>query len=321
MNGFRPYPLTAGGHCQTLLAYFRRRGMTWPLASEDLVVEAGPDARLLLRATWQPGPRRRRPALVLVHGLGGSDAAGYVLATGRLAFARGWHVVRMNLRGAGDGIGVCARLYNAGLTDDIHAALEAVAQQAARTAVAGFSLGGSLALLTLARCGAALAPGVVAAAAISPPLDLAACADALERPANRLYQFYFMRNLRAAYRALQRRRPDLYAADRELGLRTIREYDDRITAPYGGYGAAARYYAESSAGPALAGLTRPALVLAAQDDPLVPAESVARWPLAPAVRREILATGGHVGFLGATRAPGSFWAGERALDFLEAIAR
>ena len=98
--------------------------------------------RLLVRATWQGGPRAERPALVIVHGLGGSDASAYVLSTGRLAYARGWHVVRVNMRGAGDGEALCARLYNAGLDADVLAVVAAVAAVTPRVVVAGFSLGG-----------------------------------------------------------------------------------------------------------------------------------------------------------------------------------
>jgi predicted alpha/beta-fold hydrolase len=122
--------------------------------------------------------------------------------------------------------------------------------------------------------------------------------------------------LRQASRRRPAARPDLYAAGRELGLSTVREYDDRITAPFGGYESAAQYYERSSAGPWLAAIERPALVLAAQDDPMIPQKSVARWPLSARVTREILATGGHVGFVARSQAPGWFWAPQRALDFL-----
>ena len=54
---FQPYPLTAGGHRQTLLGYLSRRQLYWRPPSEDVVVDAGDDVRLLLRASWQPGPR------------------------------------------------------------------------------------------------------------------------------------------------------------------------------------------------------------------------------------------------------------------------
>src|SRR5258708_30950839 len=88
-----------------------------------------------------------------------------------------------------------------------------------------------------------------------------------------------MGRLKAGCQRLQRLRPALYEPGREGGLRAIREYDEAITAPYGGYASADAYYGASSAGPRLGALTRPALVLAALDDPMVPAPSVTGWPL------------------------------------------
>ena len=281
------------------------------------MVEAAPGVRLLVRATWQTGPREDWPALVIVHGLGGSDASAYVLSTGRLAFARGFHVLRLNMRGCGDGESLSPQLYNAGLDTDLVAVLETVSKFVPRVAVIGFSLGASLALLAFGRRRGRIPKEVVGVAAVSPPLDLSACASALESPGNGVYERYFMKMLSEGYRCRSRARPDLFSAGRELGLRTVREYDERITAPFGGYESAADYYARSSAGPWLAAVERSALVLAAADDPMIPTESVARWPLAPSVRREITPTGGHVGFVARSAAPGCFWAAERALAFLE----
>jgi hypothetical protein len=284
------------------------------------VVEAGHGVRLLLRASWQAGAREDRPALLVLHGLGGSDASPYVVSTGRLAHRRGWHVVRMNMRGSGDGEALCPLPYNAGLDTDLLAALSALASLAPRIGVVAFSLGANLALLMLGRRREHLPPALGGVAAICPPLDLSACADALEARGNGLYQHYFMQMLTESYRRRHRARPDLFAEGRERGLRTVREYDDRITAPFGGYESAAQYYERSSAGPWLASIDRPALVLAAHDDPMIPVPSVAGWTLSPSVRREILPTGGHVGFVGRSQAPGWFWAPDRALAFLERSA-
>jgi predicted alpha/beta-fold hydrolase len=319
-DGFHPPAWLAGGHRQTLIGHYLRRLLRWNLPSEDLVVEAGQGVRLLLRASWQEGPRENHPTLLIVHGLGGSDASPYVVSTGRLAHARGWNVVRMNMRGSGDGLSLCPLLYNAGLDTDLLAALSAVSSLVRRLAVAGFSLGANLVLLTLARRRKRLPATLAAAAAVSPPVDLSACADALERPGNGLYQRYFVQMLSEGYRQRHRARPDLFAAGRERGLRTVREYDDRITAPFGGYESAAQYYERSSAGPWLTSIDRPTLMLAAADDPMIPTESVACWALAPAVRRELAPTGGHVGFVGRSQAPGWFWAPQRVLGFLEEVA-
>lgn len=318
MRPFRPRPLTSGGHRQTLLGYLVRRRLAWPHASDDLVVDAGDGVRLLLRASWQPGPRRERPALVIVHGLGGWDGAKYGFAIGRLAFERGWHVARMNLRGAGDGMGLSPVLYNAGLDSDLVRVVAALAERTPRVAVVGFSLGANLALLAAGRSAGQLSEALVGVVGVSPPLDLDACASALDAPLNLLYRLYFMGNLRRAYRERQAAQPGVYERGRERGLRTIRSYDDRITAHYGGYRDAAEYYARASAGPWLAKVVKPSLVLAAADDPMIPHASVERWTLPPngLVTREILPTGGHVGFVAPSAAPGSFWAAERALEFL-----
>jgi len=306
-----------GGHRQTLLGYWLRRGLRWTLPAEDLIVPVDGAISVLARASWQPGRPDDRPAVVLVHGLGGWDGAPYAVATGLHAFSRGWHVVRMNMRGAGGSVTLCPYLYNAGLDSDLMALLETVAARVSRVAVIGFSLGGSIALLAAVRGRARLPRAVRGIVAISAPLDLAPCSDALARPANRIYDQYFLRYLKRAYRERQERNP-AYERGRERTVRSLREYDEAITAPYGGYATVTEYYERSSPGQWLTTIERPTLLLAAADDPIVPRASLASWPLPASglVRRELLPTGGHLGFVAPSAAPGRFWAAEGALDFL-----
>ncbi len=315
---FRPPFWLSGGHRQTLAGYLLRRSLRWSLPTSDLPVDAGDGVRLLLRASWQPGPPAAHPAIVVVHGLGGSDASTYCVSLGRLAYARGFHVLRMNLRGCGDGEALCPLLYDAGLDRDLLAVVDEAARRVKRVALAGFSLGGNLALLMAGRRRAALPGGLVAIAAASPPVDLARCADALERRENRIYERYFVGMLRDAYRQRSRSRPDLFPPALDRDARTIREFDDRVTARFGGYRDVADYYERASAGPWLAAIDRPTLLLTAADDPLIPVASLSRWPLTPDIRREITPTGGHLGFVARSQAPGSFWAADRVIDFLEA---
>ncbi len=318
MTPFAPPWWSRGGHRQTLLGFWYRRHLRWTLPTEDLIADVGDGVKLLLRASWQPGDRAKAPAVVLVHGLGGWDLAAYGLATGAYAHAMGWHVVRMNMRGAGDSARVYAGLYNAGLDLDLVAALKTVAEHTPRIGVIGFSLGANLALLAVGRSGPLVPPQVERVVAVSPPLDLAACVVRLESLTNRPYQKYFMRNLRNAYRYRQKLRPDLYQLGHEMRPRTLREWDEMITAPHGGYGSGAEYYERSSSGPHVAAIRHRTLLIAAEDDPIIPGESVSSWPLPPSgvVEREMLPTGGHVGFAAPTAAPGRFWAAERAMDFL-----
>lgn len=303
-----------------MLGWWLRRGLRFRPPAEDIVLDVDEDVRLLMRASWQPGPREARPALVLVHGLAGDDGGGQVIAAALHAWSRGWHVLRMNMRGAGDSEAICARLYNSGLDGDVIAVLREASRHVPQIAAAGFSLGAALTLLAAGRRHRELPASVFGLAAVSPPLHLSTCADTFERPANRAYVMNFMGELKRAYRSRQRRLPHLYEAGRERGLRTIRAYDDAITAPYGGYRDAAHYYECSSAGPHLVSVNRPTLIVAAEDDPLIPATSITRWdlPASGCVQREMYPTGGHVGFVAPTPAPGQFWAAERLLDFLEA---
>ena len=312
LRPFAPPWWARGGHRQTVLGFWYRRRLRWHLPTEDLIADVGDGVRLLLRASWQPGERASSPALLLVHGLGGWDLAAYGLATGALAHAMGWHVVRMNMRGAGDSARVYAGLYNAGLDLDLVAAMNAVAAHTPHIGVIGFSLGANLALLAAGRSGALVPPAVTRIVAVSPPLDLAACVDQLESAINRPYQEYFMRNLRNAYRYRQTLRPDLYEAGGELRPRSLREWDQMITARHGGYTSGEEYYERSSSGPHVASIRLPTLLLAAEDDPLIPGESITKWPLPESgvVVREMLPTGGHVGFAAPTSAPGRFWAAD-----------
>ena len=317
-TAFHPLWFARGGHAQTLLGFFHRRNLRWTLEVEDLIVESEPGVRILSRATWQPGDRARSPALILLHGMGGWDLSTYMLSMGLHAHAFGYHVIRMNMRGAGASFEVCPRLYNAGLEADLVAVARRLASVTPRVALFGASLGANHVLLAVGRSKSALPHEVKAAVAVSPPVDLLSCSDALHARGNRLYVSRFVADLKTSYARIQARNSSVYEAGREAGVRTVREFDERITAPYAGFASAEDYYTRSSAGPWLQAIERPTLIVSAEDDPMIPGESVRKFalPACGAVTREILHTGGHVGFAARTKAPGRFWAAERALAFL-----
>lgn len=315
---FDPPLLARGGHVQTLLGFYHRRNLTWTLPCEDLVVASEPGIKILSRVTWQAGDRDASPAVILLHGMGGWDFSSYILSMGRHAHAAGYHVIRMNMRGAGGSYEICPRLYHAGLEVDLIAVIRSVAAETSRIALFGASLGANHVLLALGRSGTDLPLAVKAGVAISPPLDLLRCSEALHARHNRFYVSYFLERLKATYARIQERSDGWYAAGRESGIRTVREFDERITAPYGGFDSADDYYARSSSGPWLRAIDRPTLIVSAGDDPMIPVDSVQSFALPGSgmVVHEIHPTGGHVGFAAATEAPGRFWAAARALEFL-----
>jgi predicted alpha/beta-fold hydrolase len=76
-----------------------------------------------------------------------------------------------------------------------------------------------------------------------------------------------------------------------------------------------------SPGPHLVSIDRPTLVLAASDDPFIPEASMKKWARSSAVAINMVEGGGHVGFVGPSRAPRHFWAADRVMGFFEELTR
>ena len=183
-------------------------------------------------------------------------------------------------------------------------------------AAVGFSLGGNVLLKWLAERGDAAE--IAAAAAVSVPFRLAGVADRLERGLSRVYRRHFIADLRRAILRKFENRPgplDLDAVRREC---SFRGFDNRVTAPLHGFRDADHYYAVASCRQYLRDVARPTLIVHALDDPFMTRDIVpAREELAPAIRLELSAGGGHVGFVEGN-APWSarYWLESRIPRFL-----
>ncbi len=261
-------------------------------------------------------PTPARGTLVLVHGLTGSADAVYMRGTAEKALSLGLRTARVNLRGAGGTEVDAPTLYHSGMSNDLASVLmELGAEDPGPLYVVGFSLGGNLALKLAGEWGGQGPSNVLAFAAISPPLDLANCADALDRGGmNRIYQSRFVLRLKEEVRRRARIRPANLDLSRLDSVATVREFDGFFTAPYFGFVDAADYYARCSALPLSGGIERPTLIVSALDDTLVPSDPL----LDPALRANSRVTvvltqhGGHLGFVGAR--PGRWATGRRDLD-------
>jgi len=304
----------------TLASSFWPRRFARLPAPEDLLVETEPGTRILARCHWQREPERH-PALVLVHGLEGSSESGYMLGTAERGWEAGFNVVRMNQRNCGGTEHLTPTLYNSSLSGDVRAVLEQVIERKALREIfaAGFSMGGNLVMKMAGEMGERAPRELTALAAISPSLDLAACVTALERPRNWIYQRFFLRRLKQRMRRKARLFPDRYRLEGMGAIGTIREFDDRITAPHSGFRDAGDYYFRASALRVIEQVSRPALLVTAQDDPLVPLATLDR----PEIRRQpwlrLIAPrrGGHCGFISGENGGKRFWAERMIVGFFE----
>lgn len=313
-----PWPLR-NGHLMTLAGTFWPRRFPHLPPAESRVVEVETETRLRLDCHWQ-AERAARPALLLVHGLEGSSESRYILGTAEKAWRAGFNVVRQNVRNCGGTEHLTPTLYHSGLSGDVAAVVKHLleAEGLAEVHVAGFSMGGNQVLKLASEWSEAAPRAVASFAAVCPSLDLAACADALELPSNSLYQWHFTSSLKRRMRRKARLFPDRYHTDGIARVRTVRQFDDRFTGPYSGFGTAANYYAQASARPHLARIVRPTLIIAAADDPFIPISSF-RDPAIASNPHITLVTpnhGGHVGFVSRrSNSEDRFWAENRVVDF------
>jgi uncharacterized protein len=314
---FTPFRGLRNPHLMTIAANFwRRRFPRLPApAWRDLDVEKGSQVRAACH--WQGRPLEHS-TLVLLHGLEGSCDSGYILGTAEKAFVAGFNVVRLNQRNCGGTDKLTPTLYHSGLSGDVRAVLlELIAvDRLPELFAAGFSMGGNLVLKMAGEFGDSAPPAIRAFVAVAPALDLAACAAALGRPSNFVYQHHFVTRLKQRIRVKARLFPQRYPIDGMRNIGSVREFDELITARFCGFEGADDYYARSSALRVIANIRRPTLILTAKDDPFIPFSSFANAAVRGNPNITFVATehGGHCAFISRER-ENRFWAEAQIVDY------
>lgn len=231
----------------------------------------------------RPKEERRRPLVLLIHGIGGSNESTYIRTSAVHLLRAGYPVLRLNLRGAGGK--PTRQFYHAGRTEDLKRVILSLDGSLAAHGVVpvGFSLGGNLLLKYLAECGA-VAP-VMAAISISAPIDLEAAQRRIAMARNRIYHREILKWVIAERGGTLPRE-----------IRTMLDFDNQVVAPAAGFKDAHDYYRRSSAGPMLGAIRRPTLLIHGGDDPWIPAASYAAIAPNPHLVTLVPHSGGHVGF-------------------------
>lgn len=303
---------------QTLASFFLTRHIAVP-PPEPRLVEVEPGVRVLCHCHWQPD-RKNALTIIVIHGLEGSSDSQYMLGLAAKGTALGMNVVRMNQRNCGGTDALSPTLYHSGRSQDIAAVAQNLMESdgISRFALAGFSMGGNLVLKLAGEWASHGPPQFRAVAAVCPAMDLAASADALHLPSNRLYESYFVWKLRGRLRAKARLFPGKFDTTRLRGVRSLRDFDDKITAFYSGFEGAADYYARAAAANVVDRIAVPTLILHAANDPFI--------RILPETRQKVLANpnitlvetedGGHCSFLAEPDGDDGYWAERQILSFL-----
>jgi predicted alpha/beta-fold hydrolase len=306
----------------TVYAWARPRRFDRLPAPEERHFDTEPGTRVLAHCHWQRD-RAAAPLLLALHGLEGSSSAHYMRGIAEKAFTRGFNVILLNQRNCGGTESLTASLYHSGLTADARHVIDEVSRTDGidRIVVAGYSLGGNLALKLAGEFGDSPPPQLRAVCAVSPIIEIAPCVDALERRANIVYQLNFVRGLRARMRRKNVTHPGRFDLARLRGVWTVRSFDDAYTAPFFGFRDAADYYHRASSMRVVDRIRVPTLILTAEDDPFVPVEpfSDPRVTTNPHITLRVTRHGGHCGFVGeATAGSDGYWAEEAIVQFADA---
>jgi predicted alpha/beta-fold hydrolase len=195
-------------------------------------------------------------------------------------------------------------LYHSGLSNDVAAvAREIIARdKVSRLALVGFSMGGNIVLKLAGEWGSKAPPQFRAVAVCCPAIDLATSADTLHEPANRIYEKYFLWALHRRMLQKARHFPGHFDVSRLRGIRSLREFDDKVTAYYCGFTGVDDYYDRASAAHVVERIAVPALVLHAANDPFIRITSETRRKISSNPNITFVETedGGHCAFIGTT---------------------
>ena len=322
ISSYRAPAWLPGGHLQTLyasllaprprVAYRRER---WNTPDGDFIDLDWAQIRNAADAN---------PLVVLFHGLEGNSHSQYASALMAATRDRGWRGVVVHFRGCGGELNRLPRAYHSGDSAEIDWILRRLKldNPSIQLFAAGVSLGGNALLKWLGEQRDAANAIVAGAAAISAPVDLMASGDALGRGFNMIYTRNFLATMRRKTLAKLALFPELCDRERMLDSRTLREFDNIVTAPLHGYRDTDDYWTRASSKPLLRHIAAPTLMINARNDPFLPAAALpAAGELSAKVTAEFPPTGGHVGFVTGVF-PGQLdWLPQRMLNFFTESSR
>jgi uncharacterized protein len=281
-------PLWAStGHLQTLWGHFLPSPSLQ--GGESLDVTVGPPEERI-RTVYHQG---NIPVVIyLFHGLGGSSEASYMQRTALMACSLGFHVFLNNHRGCGEGVGLASEPYHSGRAEDLSSVIEfgrTKFPQSKHIAI-GFSLSANALLLLAANFRGRVQPD--AAIAVNAPINLERASINLTQGVNWIYNLAFMQDLKGY---IKKNRPADYKGVKRIW--NLRTFDQKYTAPLGGFKDRDDYFNTCSAKNYLKDISIPTVIISSFDDPFVSVVDYLDAQVSPFVHLHLERVGGHMGYL------------------------
>ena len=294
---YRPSRWLPGPHAQTIWAS-RFRSTPSPDTKREQVELDDDDFLNLYWLTQGNGP-----IVIIVHGLEGDSSSNNVKAMFDVVRKNGWNGVLLLNRNCGGFSNRLQRTYHAGETGDLDFVVNLVKKRFPDVPLMlyGYSLGGNTMLKWLGEKGDHA--GISAAAAVSIPFDLASSTAILDKGFSKIYQKHFVDLMREAAKRKFRDLAPLFNPGDLNKIKTLREFDEKVTAPLHGFVNADQYYSESSCKQFLKNICVPTLIMNSLDDPFLERNTFpGPKEISDMVELEFLQNGGHAAFI-----TGSIW--------------
>lgn len=302
-------------HAQTIYSSIRHPVQASVDCMEKLDL---PDGDFLNLAWSTANLPKDSPLIILLHGLGGCVNSSYVARFMQVFNQKGWRVVLMHFRGAGQELNRLPRAYHSGDTADLDHLIRTLEEREPGTKkmAVGVSLGGNVLLKWL---GEHITQSIVSAAvAISVPFVLNIVANRMNIGFSRFYQTHLLNQFKEVFaRKANHFKNPPEAIKKAAECQCFWTFDDQVTAPLYGFNSVHTYYRESSSRKYLKNIGVPTLVIHALDDPFMTEDVLPREEeLSKMITLELSKKGGHVGFI-AGNTPGVpvYWLDQRIPEF------
>jgi len=306
-------------HIQTVLnsqgpRRIRARKILQRLSTRQLTLQAADGTRLLADLDLAVSPRSALVALL--HGWEGSSRSSYIVTTAAHLLARGFDVLRINLRDHGDSHHLNRELFNSTRSPEVASALQAFvdSHDYEHVSLCGYSLGASFALRIAADSGTGI--GLDQVVAICPPTDPARVMDALNHGFF-AYERYFFKKWSLSLQIKLQQFPDLNYGEELATAKSLDDLNRMFIPRHTIYDEVDDYFAAYAlVGDRLASLAVPAIIIASEDDPIIPIDDLDRIEPIESLQIETHRYGGHCGFIENLAARS--WIEGRILRLLEA---
>lgn len=308
-DSYKPGILLRNGHVNTIYPYYFRKKHQHPYRRKRIHTLDGDffDIDFL-----QNGNRK---ICILLHGLEGSSDSQYINGLTNILSIHGYDIAAVNFRSCSGEMNLLPEMYHSGYTKDLPLILSDIENDYNEIVIAGFSLGGNVAMKFAGQQGEKIHPKIKAIVGVSVPCDLKAGSIKLKKWYNYPYERMFLKTLLVKIKQKAHDFPDLVPRSNINKVKSLWDFDEYYTSCCHGFVDAEDYYAQSNSKQFLHSIMVPSLMINALDDSFLPEES---YPYEaadanPFFNLMIPKFGGHVGFT--VRGKEMFWTDERILEF------